>query len=53
VILDETRAAIRNKVTLMDAVEQVGLSEAPNWVNFELFHRRNVTTAYTELEWED
>ncbi len=53
VILDETRAAIRNKVTLMDAVERVGLSEARNWINFETYHRRNVTTAYTELEWED
>ncbi|MGH8630241.1 MAG: quinoprotein relay system zinc metallohydrolase 2 [Burkholderiales bacterium] len=52
-ILDETRAAIRDRLTLMDALERVGLSEAPNWVNFETYHRRNVTTAYTELEWED
>jgi len=53
VILTETRAAIRNNVPLMDAVNQVGLSEAQNWVNFETYHRRNVTTAYTELEWEE
>jgi quinoprotein relay system zinc metallohydrolase 2 len=53
VILEQTREAIRKKVTLMNAVEHVGLSEAPNWVNFETYHRRNVTTAYTELEWED
>ncbi len=52
VILQETRRAIRENVRLMDAVNQVGLSEAQNWVNFETYHRRNVTTAYTELEWE-
>jgi len=53
VLLEQTREAIRKKVTLMDAVERIGLSEAPNWVNFDTYHRRNVTTAYTELEWED
>jgi quinoprotein relay system zinc metallohydrolase 2 len=52
VILVETRQAIRDNVRLMDAVNQVGYSHARNWVNFETYHRRNVTTAYTELEWE-
>ena len=52
VILKETRRAIRDNVRLMDAVSQVGWSEAENWINFETYHRRNVTTAYTELEWE-
>ncbi len=52
VILDETRRAIRDNVRLMDAVNLIGYSEAHNWVNFETYHRRNVTTAYTELEWE-
>lgn len=51
-ILVETRQAIRDNVRLMDAVNQVAVSDAPNWVNFETYHRRNVTTAYTELEWE-
>lgn len=51
-ILKETRRAIKDNVRLMDAVNQVGFSEAANWVNFETYHRRNVTTAYTELEWE-
>lgn len=53
VILKETRSAIRDNVPLMDAVNQVGLSEAQNWINFDTYHRRNVTTAYTELEWEE
>jgi hypothetical protein len=52
VILIETRRAIRDNVRLMDAVNQIGYSQADNWVNFEAYHRRNVTTAYTELEWE-
>jgi len=51
-ILDETRQAIKDNVRLMDAVNLVGVSEATKWVNFDTYHRRNVTTAYTELEWE-
>jgi quinoprotein relay system zinc metallohydrolase 2 len=52
-LVDETRQALRNRQTIQDAVESVGYAEAGNWVNFELFHRRNVTAVYTELEWED
>ena len=52
VILDETRAAIRNRKTIQKATDEVGLSEAGNWAVFDLFHRRNVTAAYAELEWE-
>lgn len=51
-ILEETRAAIKNKKTIQQATDEVGLSEEKNWVMFDLYHRRNVTTAYTELEWE-
>jgi hypothetical protein len=53
VVLSETRAAIKHKKTIEEAVDTVGLSEQDRWVNFEMFHRRNVTNAYTELEWED
>jgi len=52
VILNETRAAIRNRKTMQQATDEVGLSEAGHWAVFELFHRRNVTSAYAELEWE-
>ena len=52
VILNETRAALRARKSLQLATEEVGFSEAPNWALFDLFHRRNVTSAYTELEWE-
>ncbi|MBI1394778.1 MAG: quinoprotein relay system zinc metallohydrolase 2 [Betaproteobacteria bacterium] len=52
VIVRETRAALKNRKTLEQAVDSVGLSQRANWVNFDEFHRRNVTEAYTELEWE-
>ena len=51
-ILNETRAAIRSRKTIQQATDEVGLSEAGNWAAFDLFHRRNVTAAYAELEWE-
>lgn len=53
VILKETRAAIRAKRTIQQATDEVGLSEEKNWAMFDAYHRRNVTTAYTELEWEE
>jgi len=52
-VLDETRAALKRKRTIEQAVEEVGATEASRWVNFDAFHRRNVTATYTELEWED
>lgn len=51
-IVRETRAAIKRRKTIEEATDEVGLSESTKWVNFDDFHRRNVTTAYTELEWE-
>lgn len=51
-IVRETRAALKRRLTIEEAVDSVGRSEASKWVNFDLFHRRNVTTTYTELEWE-
>jgi quinoprotein relay system zinc metallohydrolase 2 len=52
VIVAETRQALKNRQTIQEAVDTVGATQEKNWVNFELFHRRNVTAAYTELEWE-
>lgn len=52
-VLEETRAALRARKTIQDAVDTVGISEQANWVDFESFHRRNVTAAFAELEWED
>ncbi|MBU0601829.1 MAG: quinoprotein relay system zinc metallohydrolase 2 [Gammaproteobacteria bacterium] len=49
----QTRAAIRDGVRLSRAVETVGRDQIDNWALSGLFHRRNVTAAYAELEWED
>jgi len=53
ILLDETRAAIKAKRTMQQAVDSVGLGEKDKWLLSEGFHRRNVTAAYAELEWED
>ncbi|WP_232417844.1 quinoprotein relay system zinc metallohydrolase 2 [Methyloversatilis thermotolerans] len=52
-VADETRAAIKGGRSLSQAVTEVALDEARRWALADLFHRRNVTTAYAELEWED
>ena len=52
-IVTQTRQALKSGKTLEEAVDGVGLEEQEHWVNFESYHRRNVTSAYTELEWED
>ena len=52
-LLLETRAAVKAHVTLAQAVQRVGSEAARPWLLGERFHRRNVTAAYAELEWED
>jgi quinoprotein relay system zinc metallohydrolase 2 len=51
-IVTQTRRALKDGKTIEEAVDTVGASQAKNWVNFDLFHGRNVTAAYAELEWE-
>ncbi len=52
-LLVETRAALRAKKTLQEAVDTVGGSERASWLLFDSYHRRNVTAAFAELEWEE
>jgi quinoprotein relay system zinc metallohydrolase 2 len=61
-LLVKTRAALRDKKTITEAVSSIAApseatgsagSAAPAWRLTEQFHRRNVTAAYAELEWED
>jgi len=51
-VVRETRAALKARMSLEQATETVGWSLAEGWVNFDLYHPRNVSAAYTELEWE-
>ncbi len=52
IVRDEVRTIIADFGTIQQATEQVGLSEKDNWELFPQYHRRNVTAAFTELEWE-
>lgn len=52
-LLNETRQMLSDRKTMQQAVETVGVSERDQWQLFDLFHKRNVTTAFAELEWED
>jgi len=52
-LLRETRAALKSHQTLSQAVDSVGIQAASRWQLAERFHRRNVTAAFAELEWED
>lgn len=51
-LLTEIREMIDAGKYIEDAVEQVGLRFKDRWRLFDQFHRRNVTTAFAELEWE-
>jgi quinoprotein relay system zinc metallohydrolase 2 len=48
-----TRAAIKAGRTLAQTVAEAEHAPASGWLLFDAYHRRNVTTAYTELEWEN
>lgn len=50
---DEIRALIKRGSTLENAVANVGQSARDRWPLFDHYHRRNVSTAFAELEWED
>jgi quinoprotein relay system zinc metallohydrolase 2 len=52
-LLRDTRAALKSGKTLSQAVDSVGAEAGARWQLAERFHRRNVTAAYAELEWED
>ncbi len=51
-LLEESREVIAEGMDLQEALKKVGYSERENWVLFDDVHGRNVTRAYTELEWE-
>lgn len=52
-LLIEVRAAIKNGVFLEDAINTIGLNFKDKWKLFDNFHRKNITKAYAELEWEE
>ncbi len=52
-VMQGVRAAIKSDQTIQQAIDSVGWDEQTRWQRFEDFHRRTVTSAYAELEWEE
>lgn len=52
-LLTEIRATIKAGGLLEQALETVGYTAKPRWKLFDEFHRKNISTAFSELEWED
>jgi quinoprotein relay system zinc metallohydrolase 2 len=52
-LLTDIRKMIKKGQFIEQAVKQVGYSEKDKWKLFHQFHKRNVTTSFAELEWED
>ncbi|MGZ8227072.1 MAG: quinoprotein relay system zinc metallohydrolase 2 [Methylococcaceae bacterium] len=52
-LLADIRAMIKKGVYLEEAMETAGYSAKGHWQLFDQFHRKNVATAFAELEWED
>lgn len=52
-VRDGIRSALEGKRTIADAVETLAHTGTEGWLLTEDFHRRNLTAAYAELEWED
>ncbi len=53
ILLTEIRSMIAEGKFIEEAIAKVGYSEKDNWKLFDQFHKRNVTTAFAELEWEE
>ncbi|MCI0399868.1 MAG: quinoprotein relay system zinc metallohydrolase 2 [Gammaproteobacteria bacterium] len=51
-LLTEIRQFINQGGLLEEALDRVGYSEMNSWRLFDDYHRRNVTSAFAELEWE-
>ena len=50
---NEIRSAIKAHRTIEQAMNEVGQQSRADWRLFDNFHKRNVATAFAELEWED
>ena len=49
----DIRAAIKAGKTIEQAMDEIGQSMRPDWQLFDDFHKRNIATAFAELEWEE
>ena len=51
-LLIETRRQINQGAFMEEIVDTVGEEEKKDWLLYQQSHKRNVTKAFTELEWE-
>jgi quinoprotein relay system zinc metallohydrolase 2 len=52
-LLRDVRAALAARMPIAQAIESVGCEDADHWLLVDQFHKRNVSAAYAELEWEE
>ncbi len=52
-LMRDTRAAIGRGWTIQQATDRIEPAAGTHWLLTDRFQRRNVTTSYAELEWED
>ena len=52
VLVADTRAAVKDGVFIEDAKDSVAATEKGKWELWDINHRRNVSRAFRELEWE-
>ncbi len=52
ILFQDVRAALAAKTPIAEAVETVGCDDADHWLLVDQFHKRNVSAAYAELEWD-
>jgi quinoprotein relay system zinc metallohydrolase 2 len=51
-VASDVRLLIKQGKTLAEATEMAGLSEKDAWLLWDEYHKRNVSAAFAELEWE-
>lgn len=51
-LLEQIRKRIAEGAFMEEVIETVGEQEKQEWLLYEQHHKRNVTKAFTELEWE-
>ena len=52
-VQQQVRSALRERRSLAQTIETTATGAGAGWLLVEHFHKRNLTAAYAELEWED
>jgi len=52
-LLADVTSALKARKTLAETLDAAECAERGEWLLFDLFHKRNVSAAYAELEWDE